>query len=265
MSELDCQTALGYAHDARRGRLSDASSEQLAKHLASCVDCRNRHRAETALDAALAKMPRVTADPALARRLSALTEQPKPARAKSATRALLMRRITAAAALAAAAVALTFAIARHNRSEEDALAGEVVSDHLRMLYADKGLEVQSGGIHQVKPWFSGRLDFAPVLAYEGDDDFQLVGGSVAVFNERRAAAFAFKHSLHRITLLVFRAESAGLTPTNASNAPPAKLKRLQRRGFNIVLWQRAELGYALVSDMSSKNMDLLATRIAAAQ
>jgi anti-sigma factor RsiW len=265
MSELDCETALGYAHDARRGRLSDASSEQLAKHLASCTDCRNRHRVETALDAALAKMPRMTASLALTHRLSAITSLPKPSHAKPAARSRFSRWIAAAAVLAAAAVVFIVLVARRDSSQVEALAGEVVSDHLRLLYADKGLEVQSGGIHQVKPWFSGRLDFAPVLAYEGDDDFQLVGGSVAVFRERRAAAFAFKHNLHRVTLLVFRADSGSPAPTGGADAQTPAFTRLQRRGFNIVLWQRAELGYALVSDMSSKNMDLLATRIAAAK
>src|SRR5436190_8648984 len=111
MSEIECGTALGYAHDARRGRLRDAHVEQLAKHLASCVDCRNRHRVETGLDAALTKLPRTLASDALSRRLSAMLDAPKPsdeaARRPSLSpppaRSRFPRWIAGGAALAAAA------------------------------------------------------------------------------------------------------------------------------------------------------------------
>jgi anti-sigma factor RsiW len=69
-----------------------------------------------------------------------------------------------------------------------------------MLYAEQPIEIESGGIHQVKPWFAGRLDFAPRLAFEGDADFSLAGGSVAYFIDRKAAVFILKHRLHVITL-----------------------------------------------------------------
>ena len=33
----------------------------------------------------------------------------------------------------------------------------------RVLGSQRPLEIESGGIHQVKPWFAGRLDFAPAV------------------------------------------------------------------------------------------------------
>ena len=53
------------------------------------------------------------------------------------------------------------------------LVTEAVNDHLRVLYAEHPVEIESGGIHQVKPWFSGRLDFAPALNFSGDGDRQV--------------------------------------------------------------------------------------------
>src|SRR5262249_47486623 len=47
------------------------------------------------------------------------------------------------------------------------------------------LEVEAGGIHQVKPWFAGKLDFAPVIAFGGDADFPLQGGAVEYFLDPR--------------------------------------------------------------------------------
>jgi anti-sigma factor RsiW len=114
-------------------------------------------------------------------------------------------------------------------------------------------------MHQVKPWFEGRLDFAPVLAFDGDEEFPLLGGSVALFRDRNAAAFQFRHRLHRITLLVFRAEAAAALPNDG-----AQRSHTRSRGFDVVLWRRDDLGYALVSDMNGADLDRLASKIAGA-
>jgi anti-sigma factor RsiW len=72
-------------------------------------------------------------------------------------------------------------------SERAGLVSEAVNDHLRVLSSQHPLDVESGGIHQVKPWFERRLDFAPVLAFEGDAEFPLRGGAVGYFRDRKAA------------------------------------------------------------------------------
>src|SRR5438094_10601714 len=87
------------------------------------------------------------------------------------------------------------------------MVAEAVNDHLRLLSSQHPLDVESGGLHQVKPWFGGRLDFAPVVTFEGDADFPLKGGSVAYFRDRKAAVFVYARRLHPISLLVFRADS----------------------------------------------------------
>jgi hypothetical protein len=45
-----------------------------------------------------------------------------------------------------------------------AMVTETVTDHLRVLSTHHPLDIESGGIHQVRPWFAGRLDFAPGAA-----------------------------------------------------------------------------------------------------
>jgi anti-sigma factor RsiW len=255
MSKLTCEVAEHYAHEGRRGRLGEDEAAELAQHLLSCEACRASHRRESALDAALSRLPRSRAPEALTARLQALSSVSQPP-----TRPRSQRWLAVACALAAAAALLgVFFGPQRGPAAHAALASEAVSDHLRVLYADRGPEVQSGGIHQVKPWFEGRLDFAPVLAFDGDEEFPLVGGSVAYFQDRKAAAFAFQHRLHRITLLVFRAEGLPLpAPSPAGRAPGV---RLRSRGFDVVLWQRGELGYALVSDMAGRELEQLAIKI----
>lgn len=257
MNDLSCEVARGYAHDARRGRLGDAEAHALAKHLEGCAACRELHRREIALDAALERLGRPAAPPALTERLQRMvSNQAAPRRAR-------IRQL--AVVLAAAAVVLVGLLGVRYRAHQQgqALANEAVSDHLRLLYADRGPEVESGGMHQVKPWFAGRLDFAPVLAFEGDEEFALVGGSVAIFRDRKAAAFSFKHRLHRITLLVFPADGLALPGADETTSSPGQ--HLRARGFDVALWKRDALGYALISDMSGGELDRLASKILTAK
>src|SRR5262245_65766178 len=123
------------------------------------------------------------------------------------------------------------------------------------------MDIESSDVHQVKPWFEGRLDFAPRVAFEGDTEFPLKGGAVGYFRDRKAAVFMYTRRLHPITLLVFRAD--GLTwPMRASEpGAPAEVHRPLARGFNVIMWRTPELGYALVSDVDARDLDALAARI----
>jgi anti-sigma factor RsiW len=139
---------------------------------------------------------------------------------------------------------------------------EAANDYIRLLSSQRPLEIASGGIHQVKPWFEGRLDFSPVVGFEGDQDFPLKGGAVGYYLDRRAAVFVYGRRLHTISLFVFRADGLpwpirGLEPMGGARAYIASTK-----GFNMILWRTGELGYALVSDVDPKELVTLGAKIA---
>jgi anti-sigma factor RsiW len=139
---------------------------------------------------------------------------------------------------------------------------EAVNDHLRVIYAQHPIEIESGGIHQVKPWFTGRLDFAPDVAFSGDAEFPLVGGAVAYFIDRKAATFVFKRRLHTISCFVFRAHDLSWPHAQERvirGGPPAQLTALD--GFHAVLWREDELGHACVSDVGESDLLLLASKL----
>src|SRR5207245_11244760 len=92
------------------------------------------------------------------------------------------------------------------RNAQAGMVAEAVNDHLRLLTSLHPLDIESGGIHQVKPWFEGRLDFAPIVPFEGDADFPLKGGAVGYFLDRKAAVLVYARRLHPISLLIFRAD-----------------------------------------------------------
>ncbi|HTQ05339.1 MAG TPA: hypothetical protein VMI54_15860, partial [Polyangiaceae bacterium] len=146
--------------------------------------------------------------------------------------------------------------------DTDALVTEAVNDHLRVLYAERPLEVESSDRHQVKPWFEGKLDFAPVLSFSGDDEFVLTGGAVAYLLDRKAAAFVFKRKLHVMTLFVFRADGLPWPRGTPQNLGKTKASYASSRGFGTLLFRQGDLGYALVSDADTATLLRLGTKIA---
>jgi anti-sigma factor RsiW len=133
------------------------------------------------------------------------------------------------------------------------LSGEAVNDHLRVLEGAPLAQV-TGGLHEVKPWFGGKLDFAPAVAFAGDEAFPLQGGAVEEFLDRRAAVFVYKRRLHTASLFVIDAQGRGFPSSRTETV----------RGFNVVLWKEGGQGYALVSDLNLGELLDLKKRLVAA-
>ena len=164
---------------------------------------------------------------------------------------------------AAAVVAATSVVALNGPpwARGDGVVDEALNDHLRVLYAEHPVEIPSGGIHQVKPWFLGRLDFAPAVAFGGDEEFPLLGGSVAYFVDRKAATFLFKRRLHDISLFVVRAEGLSWPSHPSVRMGRVEATVVSRQGFHLVLFRDGDLAYALVSDVDSAELLRLGQKI----
>ncbi len=158
-------------------------------------------------------------------------------------------------AAAVAAVLLVAAPLYYGRDAagRDRVVSEAINDHLRILRPDRPLSIESGGLHQVKPWFAGRLDFAPVVTFEGDADFPLKGGAIEYFPARRAAVFVYGRRLHTVSLFVF--------PQDGLALPAHGIEARSLRGFNVIVWRSGDLGYALVADLDARELRTLAARL----
>jgi len=261
---MNCDEVRLHLLDYQEGRLQLETQSAVRGHLDGCDDCARANAVEQELTRLLEhRLRQHPASLALKRRLAAQWSEPtaRPSRWRHWRPAL-------APALAAAAVVLVAApLVYYERAAslvsraQSAMVTEAVNDHLRLLSSQHPLDIESGGLHQVKPWFGGRLDFAPVVTFEGDADFPLKGGSVGYFRDRKAAVFVYARRLHAITLLVFRADglpwpSRGLTRIGDRDALVTS-----ERGFNVIMWRRGELGYALVSDVDGGELRELAGRM----
>jgi anti-sigma factor RsiW len=253
---MDCNVARTHLLDRRRGALPDDLRAPLEAHLAGCGACRHEDAADRELSTLLdQRLPKRRAPAALRRSLEARWDRKRPAAARAFARSL------GAVAVGAAIAALAI-FAWRSRAPGDVMVAEAVNDHLRVLYSEHPVEVESGGIHQVKPWFAGRLDFAPVTAFGGDDDFPLQGGAVSYFVDRKAAAYVFKRRLHVITLFVFRAEGLPWATVGPQPVGRARGTLTTSRGFHVLLWREGDLGYALVSDVAVDDLTALGAKLA---
>jgi len=160
---MTCDDVQSRLHEARKGRLDQGVRDELRAHLETCAACARANRAEGALDELLEQLPRHAAPARLKRRLGNLMAQPAPAVAPMAGALTRWGRYLAPA-MAAGLVILVGGLVQRSARQDSALAsltGEAVNDHLRVLASQHPVEIESGGKHQVKPWFEGKLDFAP--------------------------------------------------------------------------------------------------------
>jgi anti-sigma factor RsiW len=163
------------------------------------------------------------------------------------------------------AMALGFSMGTR-RGDQVALVGiEAVNDHLRMLEGETPLQVRASDLHQVKPWFAGKLDFAPSVSFLGDDDYPLLGGQVVRFLERRVACFVFARRLHKISLFVLPKQGVAGPREVATGLGPTPEQSFTSRGFSVVSWQRGEFAYLLVSDLNTTELLDLGQRIQSAR
>ena len=268
---MDCQDAHLHLIDLQRGRLSPDVAQAVAGHIAGCRECAGADAAERELTRVLEeRLPQHPASLALKRRLREQVATAAPARERWGSRAELRRRwppralvplAVAAALLVATPVIYTAVDSWRGSVASAALATQAVAEHLRVLRGEQPLGIVSSGIHEVKPWFAGKLDFAPAVAFAGDADFPLRGGAVEHVGDRAAALLVYGRRRHTISLLVFRPDGVGWSGRGWRALGPVRARVRAERGFNVIVWRAGDLGYALVSDLDLRELATLPPRI----
>ena len=131
---------------------------------------------------------------------------------------------------------------------QDALAEDLVASHVRSLMADHLSDVASSDQHTVKPWFSGKLDYAPPVQDFANQGFALAGGRIDYVDHRAVAALVYRHKEHVINAFVWPGAQAN-----------SSVRRHSRRGFNIIEWNADGMRYWVVSDVSQADLEAFAS------
>jgi anti-sigma factor RsiW len=128
------------------------------------------------------------------------------------------------------------------RSEDQTIAHEVWSEHLRSVMGGHLVEVASSDRHTVKPWFTGKLDFSPTVVDLAPQGFPLSGGRVDYIEGRRVAALIFLRNKHVITLFTW--------PSSRSAGEASS-----RDGYNLEEWTKNGMMYWAVSDLNRSELE----------
>jgi anti-sigma factor RsiW len=99
----------------------------------------------------------------------------------------------------------------------------------------------------VKPWFNGKLDYAPPVSDLSGDGFSLLGGRVDYVGHRRVAALAYQHRQHVINLYVWP----------ASREMGEASKRVTDDGYNLLGWSDRGMRYWAIADVDPAELEAL--------
>ena len=157
-----------------------------------------------------------------------------------------------AAAAVAAVLAWNVALQRGMPSADQRLAAELVSGHVRSLMADHLVDVATSDQHTVKPWFNGKVDFAPPVADFAAQGFPLVGGRVDYIGGRPVAVLIYQRRQHVVNVFIWPASAA---------AAAAELQARSMEGYHLLEWTQSGLTFWAVSDAGAADLESLARLI----
>jgi anti-sigma factor RsiW len=213
----------GIANCETARRLMETNDPALAQHLLSCVSCLVRTQGHY-----------YEAPPGLEQKIrrSLRRENPTPAPWRWMA--------VAASVLLIVSLGWNIALLRSRVDPQQLVAANVLSAHIRSLAGTHLLDVPSSDQHTVKPWFNGKLDFAPgVKDVEG---FPLLGGRVEYFDGRPAAALIYGRRNHTINLFTWPSATATAEATQTRN------------GYHLQTWSSNGMTFWAVSDLNENEL-----------
>ncbi|HEU5396768.1 MAG TPA: anti-sigma factor [Verrucomicrobiae bacterium] len=229
------------------GELDPVRSRAMEEHVNDCAACRARVQSLQSLRSSLRNQELTYRAPAslrqFARELASESRAPAPRRATS------WLPFWRALALGATAAVVLLLVLRPGRAESpDRLADEMVDGHIRSLMAAHLTDVTSTDQHTVKPWFDGKVDFAPAVTDFAAQGFPLVGGRLDYLEGHPVAALVYRREKHLINVFIWPVRN-----------PAAAVPRdITVRGYHVMVRDENGFRYGLVSDLEEKQLAQLA-------
>lgn len=141
--------------------------------------------------------------------------------------------------------ALGVALTLHLRAPaaDGAFVDELVASHIRAQISGRDIDVISTDRHTVKPWFNGRIDYAPPVEDFAAQGFPLVGGRLDYVGRERVAVLVYHFRKHVIDLYVFPSGTPGKPGEGQQGATPRVSD-----GYALLRWQAAGMTWWAVTD-----------------
>lgn len=260
---MTCDEAEILLHALIDGELDAGHARDVETHVTACPACAEKLEAFRAMHQTFAQAPLKEAAPAhLRKRIEAVLAVPAAEVAAPRQSWLTSARASwknffggfAVGTALSAAVAAIFVIAVIRNDQDQQIAGDIVSAHLRSLQAGHLTDVETSDQHTVKPWFNGKLDVAPPVIDLTAQGFILIGGRLDYINGQPVASIVYRRRKHVINLFV--AQPLGATVHGVRDETV--------QGFNIRHWSEAGLDLWAVSDIDAGELDEFGQKFTAA-
>jgi len=240
---LECEQTLLVQADFD-GELEASRAAALVEHVTQCPQCQLVSEQLERSRALLRDAPRYSVPHELRSLLDKTLQARAPAKqspplVRAAGRAPLLGWVTALAA----SVVLAIVLLTPRTPDVEA---QLLASHVRSLQLESHLiDVESSDHHTVRPWFAGKVDFAPPVKELAGDGFPLEGGRIDVIGGRTVAVLVYRAGRHIVSVYLWP-ERAAL----------GDLPRPQRdEGFNLRRWVEDGLVVSCVSDLSADELE----------
>ena len=211
---------------------------EVERHLEECSTCEASVQQQRGVKRAVVEHAPYYAAPAELRKLVTRST------ARTGPSAWNSGRWLALAAASVFAVAVIWRVAPGSlRPVPQAVESQVVASHVRSLMANHLMDVPSTDQHTVKPWFTGKLDFAPEVPDLTARGFTLVGGRLDYLNGHPVAALIYRRRNHTINVFTWPARSGDHA-----------VERSTTDGFHVIHWSRRGMEWWAVSDLNADEL-----------
>lgn len=211
------------------------------KHIKECPQCRDFFEGEMAFGSLLRNIVKKNeVPPELINRILTM-------RCRKAVKGVYLR-VAAVASLLFLVIAGSLLIPHGDSAP---VIKQIVNDHMQFL-PSSDIQISASASEQVETWFRGKVDFPvriPQIAA------RLRGGRLCFLDGKRFALVFYEHADAQISLFI--TEGMAFEKINIGSeeiVKGRKVRFVEDRGYNLLLWKERGLSYALISDLDASEI-----------
>ncbi len=241
---MNCREVKKYLDTYVDSELEAGRMIEVDTHLEECESCRSIVLLKRKLKSEIQRLGHITAPEHLRKAIL---------NSANTSRKRRMTVVIAAVPLAAAAALVLALLLPGRTSEEESLSGvfdDVVNRHVRQL----PMEIKGTDPREASTWFRGKVDFpvrAPSLNLK-EATFQ--GARLSNVRSHQAAHMTYNVNGHPVTLMIFNPRVTSFAGGRHVTVDGKNVVLGRRRGYNVAIFMKGDMAYALSSDLSQKRL-----------
>lgn len=251
---MACENNALLLHAYADGALDLVRSLEIENHLKTCASCAQELREQNILREGIRSTNLYYRAPEALRARIIASESTVRA-GQSGTEVSILRTVkrrpilewlaVAAAILIALGLGIRFIPGILSARQGDLVAEELVASHIRSLQPGHLMDVVSTDQHTVKPWFDGKIDFAPPVRDLAQQGYPLIGGRLDYVGGRDVAALVYQLRKHYINVFIWPDEGK-----RGGNRPDFVTKQ----GYNVACMSSSGMRLCGVTDANAEDL-----------